>query len=378
MPQMYLPAGRCRRIGSWVRGHWERRTDHWNKVMDRSFAAGGRERSRIGGEICGQESLQEVLKHLWSNEQSMLYIYICIILYTRSTCAFFFPGKGWDFSSGELKQGIHLQLQMFLFKFLGTTHSRWGTIPFAVGILTTIVDIFWPTSASIYDIWQLIVGQAGRKLWVAWCWGHKPPKQRGKPKAVSNQFCQKRVMYKITPPQLEVLHWACHSKRNLDQDCIGRLLRWLERKTHVSVYGQIFSLGKMQPVLKRQGKCKHPTTLLSQGGFPQVTVGLWVFKRHELQSKPQKGYIVVYMVFTHISPAFTLNYLIIISIYFPKKQTFPWLRVTPLAPPGGEIGWLGHPEEGIDWSLCRPLGHQERTMTWISSWKMEKCGIKWE
>lgn len=34
-----------------------------------------------------------------------------------------------------------------------------STIPFAGGILTTIVDIFWPTSASIYDIWQLIVGQ---------------------------------------------------------------------------------------------------------------------------------------------------------------------------------------------------------------------------
>ena len=90
--------------------------------MDRSSAAGGRERSRIGGEICGQESLQEVLKHLWSNEQSMLYtycniyilynIYICIILYARSICAFFFPGKGWDFSSGELKQAIHLQLPL--------------------------------------------------------------------------------------------------------------------------------------------------------------------------------------------------------------------------------------------------------------------------
>lgn len=310
---MYLPAGRCRRIGSWVRGHWERRTDHWNKVMDRSSAAGWRERSRIGGEICGQESLQEVLKHLWSNEQSMLYTYyICIILYTRSTCAFFFPGKGWDFSSGELKQGIHLQLQMFLFKFLGTTHSRWGEIPVAGGILTTIVDIFWPSSASIYDIWQLIVGQAGRKLWVAWWWGHKPPKQRGKPKAASNRFCQKRVMYKINHPQLEVLHWACHSKRNLDQDCIGRLLRWLERKTHVSVYGQIFSLGKMQSVLKRQGTCKHPTTLLSQGGFPQVTVGLWVFKRHELQRKPPKrvynGIYGVYPYLPRIYPKLPHNY----------------------------------------------------------------------
>ncbi|CAL1131948.1 unnamed protein product [Cladocopium goreaui] len=41
-----------------------------------------------------------------------IYIYICIILYARSICAFFFPGKGWDFSSGELKQAIHLQLPL--------------------------------------------------------------------------------------------------------------------------------------------------------------------------------------------------------------------------------------------------------------------------